>query len=184
MVSIYPLGIIHDFAIFLIFPALPPKKRASREKKKHISTMSQNHPPPRLPDAPPATVTNCKVALALLPPPSLTSPASPRHVVAANIFQDCSKKQASDLASTGYSPAKKKGGHCLCGASVSPRDADLIADDFPSDKSDNEEYLPTLILHEPPPKKKGGGGDAKVTLDRNFFTYLCPSTFDKDLFIC
>jgi len=35
----------------------------------------------------------------------------------------------------------------------------------------------------PPPKKKGGGGDAKVILDSNFFTYLRPSTFNKDLFI-
>ena len=35
----------------------------------------------------------------------------------------------------------------------------------------------------PPSKKKGGGGDAKVILDSNFFTYLRPSTFDKDLFI-
>jgi hypothetical protein len=81
------------------------------------------------------------------------------------------------------SDLKKKGGRRLRGASVSPGDADLIADDFPSDESDNEEYLPTPILHEPPPKNKGGGGDAKVTLDSNFFTYLRPSTFDKDLFI-
>jgi hypothetical protein len=135
--------------------------------------MSQNHPPPRSPDAPPAAVTNCEVTLALLPPPSSTSPASPRRVVAANIFQDCSKKQASDLALTGYSSAKKKGGRRLCGASVILRDADLTANDFPSDESNNEEYLPTPILHEPPPKKKGGGGDAKVTLDSNFF-YLSP----------
>ena len=84
---------------------------------------------------------------------------------------------------TGYSPAKKKGGRRLCGASVSPCDTDLIANDFPSDKSNDEEYVPTPIVHEPPPKKKGGGGDAKVTLDSNFFTYLRPLTFDKDLFI-
>jgi hypothetical protein len=78
---------------------------------------------------------------------------------------------------------KKKGGRRLRGASVSPRDTDLIADDFPSDESDNEEYVPTPIVHKPPPKKKGGGGDANVTLDSIFFTYLRPSTFDKDLFI-
>jgi hypothetical protein len=101
--------------------------------------MSQNHPWPRSPDVPPAAVTNCEVTLALLPPPSSTSPALPRRVVVANIFQDCSEKQALDLALTGYSPTKKKGGRRLRGASVSPRDADLIADDFPSDKSDNEE---------------------------------------------
>ncbi len=82
----------------------------------------------------------------------------------------------------GYSPAKKKGGRRLRGATVSPCNADLIADDFPSDESDNKEYVPTPIVHEPPPKKKGGGGDAKVTLDSNFFTYFRPSTFDKDLF--
>jgi hypothetical protein len=145
--------------------------------------MSQNHPPPRSPDAPTAAVTNCEVALALFPPPSSTSPASPRRIVTANIFKDCFEKRASDLATTGYSPAKKKGGRRLRGTSVSPQDADLIADDFPSDESNNEEYVPTLIVHKPPPKKKGGGGDAKVTLDSFFCTYLRPSTFDKDLFI-
>ena len=43
--------------------------------------------------------------------------------------------------------------------------------------------MPARALRLPPPKKKGGGGDAKVILDSNVFTYLRPSTFDKDLFI-
>ena len=169
---------------FLFFPPFLQKIKAPREEKKYKLPPCQIFPPPpRLPDAPPASVTNSKVALTLLPPPSSASPASPRHVGAANIFQDCSEKQASDIALTGYSPAKKKGVGRLRGTLVSPRDAYLIAKDFPSGK-DNENYVPTLIIREPLPKKKGGGGDAKVILDSNFFTYLCPRTFDKDLFIC
>ena len=144
--------------------------------------MTTNSPPPRSPHAPPAAITNCEVALARLPPPSAASPASPRRAGAANLFQDCSEKRASDLASTGYSPAKKKGGRRLRGTSVSPRDAYLIDDGFHSDESDDEDYLPTPIVPQPPPKTKKKG-DGKVILDNNFFTYLRPSTFDKDLFI-
>ena len=99
-----------------------------------------------------------------------------------NLFQECSEKRSSDLASTGYSPAKKKGGRRIRGTGISPRDADLIAEAFPSDE-DDDDYVPTQTVRLPPPKKKGGGGDAKVILDSNFFTYLRPSTFDKDLFI-
>ena len=33
----YPLGAIHNFALFLIFPALPPKNRVLREEKKYKS---------------------------------------------------------------------------------------------------------------------------------------------------
>jgi len=43
-------------------------------------------------------------------------------------------------------------------------------------------YVPTPIVPQPPPKNKKKG-DGKVVLDNNFFTYLRPSTFDKDLFI-
>jgi hypothetical protein len=144
--------------------------------------MSQNHPLPRSPNAPSSDVTNDAVAFALLPPPSPLSPASPQCSSATNLFQECSKKRASDLASTGYSPAKKKGGRRIRGAGISPRDADLIAEAFPSDK-DDDDYVPTQTVRLPPPKKKEGGGDVKVILDSNFFTYLRPSTFDKDLFI-
>ena len=80
--------------------------------------MSKNAPPPHSPDAPPAAVTNSEVVLALLPPPSSASPALPQCIVAANIFQDCSEKQASDLASAEFSPTKKKGGRLLRGALV------------------------------------------------------------------
>jgi hypothetical protein len=78
---------------------------------------------------------------------------------------------------------KKKGGRRIRGAGISPRDADLIAEAFPSDE-DDDDYVPTQTVSLPPPKKMGGGGDAKVILDSNVFTYLCPSTFDKYLFIC
>jgi hypothetical protein len=87
-----------------------------------------------------------------------------------------------DLASTGYSPVKKKGGRCIHGTGISPRDTDLIAETFSSDE-DDDDYVPTQTVRLPPPKKKGVGGDAKVILDSIFFTYLHPSTFDKDLFI-
>jgi hypothetical protein len=83
---------------------------------------------------------------------------------------------------TGYSPAKKNGGRCIRGAGISPRDADLIAKAFPSDE-DDDNYVPTQTVSLPPPKKKGGGKDAKVILDSNVFTYLHPSTFNKDIFI-
>ena len=84
---------------------------------------------------------------------------------------------------TGYSPTKKKGERCIHSAGISPYDADLIAEAFPSDK-DDDDYVPTQTVRLAPPKKKGGGGgDAKVILDSNFFAYLRPLTFDKDLFI-
>jgi hypothetical protein len=144
--------------------------------------MSRSHPSPRSPNAPSSDVTNDAVAFALLPPPSTLSPASPQRAGATNLFQECSKKQSSDLASTGYSPAKKKGGRRIRGTGISPHDADLIAEAFPSDE-DDDDYVPTQTVCLPPPKKKEGEGDAKVILDSIFFTYLHPSTFDKDLFI-
>ena len=144
--------------------------------------MSRNHPSPRSPNAPSSDVTNDAIAFALLPPPSPLSPTSPQRSGATNLFQECSEKRASDLASTGYSPVKKKGGRRIRGAGISPRDADLIAEAFPSDE-DDDDYVPTQTVSLPPPKKMGGGGDAKVILDSNVFTYLRPSTFDKDLFI-
>jgi hypothetical protein len=182
MVSIYPLRSIQNFALFLIFPALPPKKECLEKKKIQITTMSRNHPSPRSPNAPSSVVTNDAVAFALLPPPSPLSPVLPQRSGATNLFQECSEKRASDLTSTGYSPAKKKGGRFIRVAGISPRDADLIAEAFPSDE-DDDNYVPTQTVSLPPPKKKGGGKDAKVILDSNVFIYLRPSTFDKDLFI-
>jgi hypothetical protein len=167
----------------LFFPPSLLKIESCEKKKIQITAMSQNHPSPRSPNAPLSDVTNNAVVFALVPPPSPLSPASPQRSGATNLFQECSEKQASDLALTGYSPAKKKGGRCIRGAGISPRDADLIAKAFPSDE-DDDDYVPTQTVSLPPPKKKGGGGDAKVILDSNVFTYLCPSTFDKDLFIC
>ena len=144
MVSIYPLRSIQNFALFLIFPPSLLKIECCEKKKIQITAMSRNHPSPHSPNAPLSDVTNNAVAFALLPPPSPLSPASPQ----------CSKKRASDLTSTGYSPAKKKGGRRLRGTSVSPRDAYLIDDGFPSDESVDEDYLPTPIVPQPPPKTK------------------------------
>ena len=134
--------------------------------------MSRNHTSPRSPNAPSSDVTNDAVASALLPPPTTLSPASPQRAGATNLFQGCSEKRSSDLALTGYSPAKKKGGRRIRGMGISPRDADLFAKAFPSDE-DDDDYVPTQTIRLPPPKKKGqGGGDAKVILDSNF--YLSP----------
>ena len=129
--------------------------------------MSPSHPSPRSSNAPLSDVTNNAIAFALFPPPSKLSPASPQRAGATNLFQECSEKRSSDLASTGYSPAKKKGGRRIRGTGISPRDADLIAEAFPSDE-DDDDYVPTQTVRLPPPKKKGGGGDAKVILDSNF----------------
>ena len=107
--------------------------------------MSRNHTSPRSPNAPSSDVTNDAVASALLPPPSTLSPASPQRAGATNLFQGCSEKRSSDLASTGYSPAKKKGGRRIRGAGISPRDADLIAEAFPSDE-DDDDYVPTQTV--------------------------------------
>jgi hypothetical protein len=182
MVSIYPLRAIQNFALFLIFPASLRKIERREKKKIQITAMSRSHPSPRSPNAPSSDVTNDEIAFVLLPPPSTLSPASPQRAGATNLFQECSEKRSLDLALTGYSPAKKKGGRRIRSTGISPRDADLIAEAFPSDE-DDDDYVPTQTVRLPPPKKKGGGGDAKVILDSNFFTYLRPSTFDKDLLI-
>jgi hypothetical protein len=71
--------------------------------------MSQDATPPLLPNAPSAAVTNNKVELALLAPPSPVSPALHQHARVTNLFQDGAKKHHSNLPLTGYSPAKKKG---------------------------------------------------------------------------
>jgi len=104
----------------------------------------------------------------------MPSPASPQCAGATNLFQECSEKRSSDLALTGYSPAKKKGGCRVRGTGISPRDADLIAEAFPSDE-DDDDYVSTQTVHLPPPKKKGGGGDAKVILDSQLSIRTCSS---------
>jgi len=136
--------------------------------------MSRSPPSPRSPNAPSSDVTNNAVTFALLAPPSMPSPASPQCAGATNLFQECSEKRSSDLALTGYSPAKKKGGCRVRGTGISPRDADLIAEAFPSDE-DDDDYVSTQTVHLPPPKKKGGGGDAKVILDSQLSIRTCSS---------
>ena len=82
--------------------------------------MSKNPPSPPLPNAPLSAVTNNTVAFLLLPPPSPVSPALHQHAGATNLFWDGSEKCLSDLASIGYSPAKKKGERRTRGAGISP----------------------------------------------------------------
>ena len=73
-------------------------------------------------------------------------PALHQHARATNIFWDGSdsEKHLSDLASAGYSPAKKKGERHTRGVGISPRDADAF-EVYPSDKDndDNVDYSPT-----------------------------------------
>ena len=94
--------------------------------------MSQDRPPPPSPDAPPAAVTNDKVALALLAPPSPTLPVLHQRAGMANLFRDCVKiddhKRLSNLPLMGFSHTKKKGGvkHAALGRVVFDRVASLI----------------------------------------------------------
>ena len=142
--------------------------------------MSQPPPPLPLPDAPPPAVTNTVVVLSLLAPPSPLSPASPRRAGAANRFRDAFEKLLLDLALTGYSPVKKKGDRRTRGASISPCDAVLLANDESSNKSNDKDYSPTPIgVRITHPKKR----DSKITLDSNFFAFLRPATFHKQMFI-
>ena len=142
--------------------------------------MSTNPPSPPLPNAPSSDVTNDAIAFALLPPPSTVSPALPQCAGATNLFQE---KRPSDLASMGYSPAKKKGGRHLHCTGISPRDADAF-EQYPSDKDDsnNADYSHTPAYkasRNTKPKKKR---DNKVKLDSSYLVCLCPLTFNAKLF--
>jgi hypothetical protein len=144
--------------------------------------MSQDAPSPPSPDTPSTTVMNNKVALALVAPPSPASPASPRCAGAINLFRDGAEKHHSDLPSTGYLPAKKKGGRCTQSAGISPHDAEAFIDDASDgDNDEDKDYSPTptyKIVRTARPKKQ----DAKVTLNSSYFSFLCPSTFDMKQF--
>ncbi len=89
--------------------------------------MTKDASSPPLPDAASTAVTNNKVSLALFAPPSPVSPALHWHAGVRNLFPDGAKtdtnKRVSNLPSTGYSPAKKKGSCRTHGAGMSPRDA-------------------------------------------------------------
>ena len=146
--------------------------------------MSGKSPPPPSPNAPSPAATNAVVALSLIAPPSPLFPASPRCAGAGNLFRDASENQVLVLVSTGtgYSSAKKKVGHHTCGASNSPRNAVILADDASSDDSNNEDYSPTLLVRITQPKKR----ESKITLNSSFFsiplsgdiryTNVCPRT--------
>ena len=161
--------------------------------------MSQDRPPLPSPNAPPAAVTNDKVALALLAPPSPIFPSSHWRASVANLFRDCveidANKRLSYLPSTGYSPTKKKGGSQTSSAGkgdiqshrsiISPRDSFNTgnADDcVESDEEEDEDYSPTpgykLVWATQKPKSR----DPKVTLDSHYFTFLCPLTFNPKRF--
>ncbi len=134
------------------------------------------------PFAPSTAVTNNKVALAVLPPPSPVSPASDRHASVSYLFCNAQEKHLSNLPSTGYFPAKKKGWHLTQLAGISPHDTGAFDNvDCSSDNSEDDYYFPTPIynvIRATQPKTR----DQKVTLDINYFTYLCPLTFDSKRF--
>jgi len=99
---------------------------------------------------------------------------------AMNLFQE---KRPSDLASTGNSPAKKKGGRRLRCAEISPRDTDAF-EQYPSDEDgdDDADYSPTPVYkasRNTMPKKKR---DNKVKLDSSYLVCLRPLMFNAKLF--
>jgi hypothetical protein len=145
--------------------------------------MSQDTPSPPLPDGPSTADTINKVVLALIAPPSPASPASPQRAGATNLFQDSTKKHHSDLPSTGYLPAKKKGGRRTPGTGISPCNAEaFVADASDGDDDEDKDYLPTptyKIVGPAQPKKQ----DTKVTLDSNYFAFLRPLAFGSKRFI-
>jgi hypothetical protein len=97
---------------------------------------------------------------------------------------------------TGYSPAKKKGGHVSHGAGggrrtrsdgISPRDPfDVIddnaleaCDDGSDDNKGDATYLPTPMYKKiGQVARKPKTRNPKVVLDSIYFTFLCPLTFD------
>jgi hypothetical protein len=70
---------IHNFALFLIFC-----RQKIRNLKNHA--MTKDTPLLPLPNVPSATITNNKVVLALLAPPTPSSPALRQHTGVANLF--------------------------------------------------------------------------------------------------
>jgi hypothetical protein len=74
-------------------------------------------------------------------------------------------------------------GNHTCGAGISPRDMDAFANDASNlSKDEDNDYSPTptnKIVQTTRPKKQ----DAKITLDSNYFAFLCPTTFDTVHFI-
>jgi hypothetical protein len=86
----------------------------------------------------------------LPPPPSLTTKwhshlSPPLLQQATNLFRDGVKKRFSDLSSTSYSPAKKKGRCRSSGAGISPCNADPFVDAASdADNNEDKDYSPTL----------------------------------------
>ncbi len=112
--------------------------------------MLKDTPSPPLPDAPSAAITNNKVALAVLPPPSPSSPALDLCACMSNLFQDAQENRLSDLPLTGYSPAKKEGWRRMRSAGISPRETGAfnnVDHSSNSDNSEDDDYSPTPIIN-------------------------------------
>ena len=146
--------------------------------------MTRNSPPLLSPDAPPPAVTNNGVALSRFTPPSPLTLALPEHSNGTNLFWDGAKKRLSaDLPSTGFSPAKKKGGRRCQGAAISPCDIDALTADESNDNSKDRVYSPSPAYKASctttqQPRRK----DIKIVLDSSYFFFLWPLTFEKDRF--
>ena len=118
------------------------------------------------------------VALSLLTPPSPLSPALPHCSGVVNLFRDGVEKRLSDLPSTGYSPAKKKGGCRPRGAGISPRDIDAFKVDVANDDAKDGDNSPTPAYKATRATTQLKRRDKKVILDSSYFFYLRPLTFD------
>ena len=146
--------------------------------------MTRNSPPPPSPDAPPPAITNNEVTLSRFAPPSPSTLALPERSGGMNLFRDGAKKRLSaDLPSTGFSPAKKKGGRCCQGAAISPCDIDALTADKSNDNSKDRVYSPSPAYKASctttqQPRRK----DIKIVLDSSYFFFLQPLTSDKDRF--
>jgi hypothetical protein len=163
--------------------------------------MLQDAPPPPAPDAPSAAVSNNKVTLALLAPPSPASPASHQRTRGVTtLYQDGAEKHHSDLPSTRYFPAKKKGRHIACIAGggsctrsdgISPCNPFNVLDDDKleacnNDNDDNKgdpNYLPTPMYKKISQVAcKPKTCNPKVVLGSSYFAFLCPLMFNTKQF--
>jgi hypothetical protein len=181
-------------------PSLSKKGVVPEKKNQKYIAILKDAPPLPSPNAPSAEVTNIKVAIALLAPPSPASPTLYRRAGVTNLFRDGAKKHHSDLPLTGYSPAKKKGGrvaHSVGGGRCTRSDGmspcnpfDVLNDDALQVRNNNNNddegdpnYLPTpkykrISQVARNPKTR----DPKVVLDSSYFAFLRPLMFDTNKF--
>jgi hypothetical protein len=125
----------------LFLTAKLPFTTSKKTPTPKIVVMSRDVPLLPLLFAPSAAVTNYKVALAVLPPPSAVSPASDWPAGASNLFCNSQEKCLSNLPLMGHSPAKKKGWRRTRLAGISPRATGAFNDvDHSADNNVDDDY--------------------------------------------